>query len=236
MALKMEEISVGYYEDIIVLSDFTMYAKGGEITTIIGPNGAGKSTVLKTIYGFLRPNKGRVLLNNRDITTIPPYKMPQEGVAFIMQERGIFPEMSVEENLQLGCWLFKGDREKVMLAIDNVYNRYPILKDRKEVYAGNLSGGEQRILELGKALLINPSVMLLDEPTAGLAPIAANLIFDEISRLKEEKKTILMVEQNVKKAMNITDYVYVVELGRVNFHAEREQIDLHKAITPWVNW
>jgi branched-chain amino acid transport system ATP-binding protein len=142
--------------------------------------------------------------------------MPLEGMVFIMQDRGIFPFLTVEENLELGAWLFKKDKQRVKQSIEKIYSKYPILQDRRTVYAGNLSGGEQRMLEIGKALMIDPEIILFDEPTAGLAPIVSNLIFEEVEKLR--------------------DYVYVLEFGRVTFEGTTEEINLREAVTPWINW
>jgi branched-chain amino acid transport system ATP-binding protein len=232
----MQNVTVGYYQDIMVLLDVTMQAREEKITTIIGPNGAGKSTVLKTIFGFLKPMDGKVMLDGKNITGQDPFSMPLEGIVFIMQDRGIFPFLTAEENLELGAWLFKKDKRRVKQSIDGIYNKYPVLQDRRTVYAGNLSGGEQRMLEIGKALMIDPEIILFDEPTAGLAPMVSNLIFEEVEKLRKEKRTLLMVEQNVKKALRITDYVYVLEFGRVTFEGTTEEINLREAVTPWINW
>ncbi|MGD9032375.1 MAG: ABC transporter ATP-binding protein [Desulfobacteraceae bacterium] len=234
--MQMQNVTVGYYQDIMVLLDVTMQAREEKITTIIGPNGAGKSTVLKTIFGFLKPMDGKVMLDGKNITGQDPFSMPLEGIVFIMQDRGIFPFLTAEENLELGAWLFKKDKRRVKQCIDGIYSKYPVLRDRHTVYAGNLSGGEQRMLEIGKALMIDPQIILFDEPTAGLAPIVSNLIFEEVEKLRREKRTLLMVEQNVKKALKITDYVYVLEFGRVTFEGTTEEINLREAVTPWINW
>lgn len=236
MLVQMQNVTVGYYQDIMVLLDVTMQAREEKITTIIGPNGAGKSTVLKTIFGFLKPMDGKVMLDGKNITGQDPFSMPLEGIVFIMQDRGIFPFLTVEENLELGAWLFKKDKQRVKQSIEKIYSKYPVLGDRRTVYAGNLSGGEQRMLEIGKALMIDPQIILFDEPTAGLAPIVSNLIFEEVHNLRKEKRTLLMVEQNVKKALKITDYVYVLEFGRVTFEGTTEEINLREAVTPWINW
>lgn len=236
MLLALESITVGYHQDIMVLQDVTLEAKPDCVTTLIGPNGAGKSTVLKAAYGFLNPTRGRVTVNGKDITGKKPYNMIGEGMAFVMQERGIFPYLTVEENLELGAWTFRRDKERVRQSIDAIYEWYSALRGRRSVLAGNLSGGEQRMLEMGKALMTNPQVLLFDEPTAGLSPLVSHVIFDEIEKLKSDKRTILMVEQNVKKAMKITDYVYVLELGRVTFEGTVDEINLREAVTPWINW
>ncbi len=219
-----------------MLQDVSLQAREERITTIIGPNGAGKSTVLKTAFGFLKPMNGEILLNEKNITGQNPYTMPSQGMVFIMQDRGIFPFLTVEENLELGAWLFKKDKRRVKQSIEKIYSKYSLLQDRRTVYAGNLSGGEQRMLEIGKALMIDPQIILFDEPTAGLAPMVSNLIFEEVDKLRKQKRTLLMVEQNVRKALKITDYVYVLEFGRVTFEGTTEEINLREAVTPWINW
>lgn len=236
MLLALENVTVGYHEDIMVLQDVTLNAESDCVTTIIGPNGAGKSTVLKAAYGFLKPARGRVTVNGKDITGRKPYNMLGEGLAFVMQERGIFPFLTVEENLQLGAWTFRRDKAATRQSIESIYEKYPVLRGRRTVEAGNLSGGEQRMLEMGKALMTDPQVILFDEPTAGLSPLVSQVIFEEIAKLKSAKRTILMVEQNVRKAMKITEYVYVLELGKVAFHGTVDEINLREAVTPWINW
>jgi branched-chain amino acid transport system ATP-binding protein len=236
LILEIQHITVGYYQDIMVLQDVSLQAREEKITTIIGPNGAGKSTVLKTIFGFLKPLQGDIFLDKKSIVGQKPFVMPLEGIVFIMQDRGIFPFLTVEENLELGAWLFKRDKPRVRECIETIFQKYPVLRERRTIYAGNLSGGEQRMLEVGKALMIDPQIILFDEPTAGLAPIVGNLIFEKIEKLKTEKRTILMVEQNVKKALTITDYVYVLEFGRVSFDGTTKEINLREAVTPWINW
>lgn len=234
MSLKVEGITVGYYHDVFVLHDVSLEAGAGEITCIIGPNGAGKSTILKTIYGFLKPKSGRVTLDGRDLTRLKPFEILGEGIAYLTQEGGLLPNMDVRENLELGAWLFRKDKERVKRTIKGIYDRYPLLRVRKNVKAGNLSGGEQRILEIGKALMNDPKVLLFDEPSAGLAPKIVEEIYDEIERLRGEERTIILVEQNVRKALTISNYAYVLELGRVKFGGTRDQMDLRQVVAPWL--
>lgn len=235
VTLRVEEITVGYYADVFVLEDVSVEAQAGEITAVIGPNGAGKSTLLKTIYGFLRPRQGRIFLGEHEITGEAPFRLVSQGIAFILQDRGILPNLTVEENLELGAWLFRRNRAQVQRRIREIYRRYPILETRRRVPAGRLSGGEQRLLELGKALMTDPQVILLDEPSAGLAPKVVEELYHEVMRLKEEEsRTILLVEQNVRQALQVADEVYVLELGRVKLHGPPDSVDLKAAITPWV--
>ena len=234
MALGAEDLTVSYYQDVYVLEDVSLTALEGAITAVIGPNGAGKSTLLKTIYGYLKPRKGRITLDGKDITGKNPFDMLRLGMAFIIQDRGIFPNLTVEENLQLGAWLFRGERERVKEKVEEIYRRYPILKERRKVKAGNLSGGEQRMLELGRALMNEPKICLMDEPSAGLAPKVVDEIYGEIVRLKEEGRTIVLVEQNIRKALSIADQVYILELGRVKFSGPKDALDIRKAVGSWV--
>ncbi len=234
MPLEVINVTVGYHRDVYILNEVSVKAKDGEITCIIGPNGAGKSTLLKTIYGFLKPHRGSVILDDRDITRLMPYQTLGMGIAYITQDGGILLDMDAEENLELGAWLFKKNKERVKRKIAEIYDRYPVLKERSGVKARQLSGGEQRMLELGKALMNDPRVILFDEPVAGLAPVVAKEIYGEIEKLRDEGRTIVLVEQNVKKALAISDYAYVIELGRVQYQGTEDQMELRKIVAPWL--
>lgn len=234
MDLSVIQLTVGYYEDVYVLWDVSIEARRGRITSIIGPNGAGKTTLLKTVYGFLKPQRGKILLGGKDLAGLKPFQMLDESIAYVTQERGILMNMDVAENLELGAWRFRRDKARKARSIEEVYLRYPILKERRRVKAGNLSGGEQRLLEFGRVLMNEPKVILFDEPTAGLAPRVASAIYDEIGRLREEGRTIVLVEQNVKKAVAMSDYTYLLELGKVKCEGTREELNLREIIAPWV--
>ncbi len=215
MPLDVKRVSAGYHENIDVIHDISLHAEDGKATCIIGPNGSGKSTLLKTIYGFLRPRTGTITYNDADITNVPSSELLELGMAFITQERNIFPYMNVEENLELGAWTLRRDRNKVRSRVETVYKRYPRLRERKTVMAGRLSGGEQRMLELGRALMTAPQYILLDEPTVGLAPKVAKQIYSEVGQLRAEGITIVLVDQNVREAIMLADHLYVLDLGRV---------------------
>jgi branched-chain amino acid transport system ATP-binding protein len=234
VSLKVLDITVGYYQDIYVLQDVSLEVREGAITAIVGPNGAGKSTLLKTIYGFLTPRRGRILLDGEEITGLRPFEMLSQGIAYIMQDIGILPHMTVEENLELGAWLFRQDKRRVSRAIEAIYQRYPLLKERRTIPAGRMSGGEQRMLEIGKALMSDPRFILFDEPSTGLAPKVVGEIYAEIVRLKGEGRTVVLVEQNVRKAISIADHVVVLELGQVRFDGNREEVNLIQAAVPWL--
>jgi branched-chain amino acid transport system ATP-binding protein len=223
--LEAKEVFVGYYKGIDILQGVSVRARENEITAVLGPNGVGKSTLLKTIYGFLKPNKGKIVYNGEDITGIDPYEVPKRGIAYIPQRQNVFPYMTVEENLQLGAWTFKRDKKRIKTRLEEIYNRFPILKERRKMEAGLLSGGEQRMVEIGRALMTNPNILLIDEPTAGLAPKVARAIYDVLKMLKEEGRTILLVDQNIRQAVENSDYVYALELGKNKVEGPKENFD-----------
>lgn len=171
--LEVNGVYAGYYRDINILQGVDIIAQEAKLTSIIGTNGVGKSTLLKTIYGFLKPNKGTIRWHEQDITGADPYRMPKMGLTYIPQRRNVFPEMTVEENMQLGAWTFRGEKERIRKRLEENYDRFPILRERRKQKAGNFSGGQQRMVELGRAMMIDPKLMLVDEPTAGLAPLVS---------------------------------------------------------------
>jgi len=236
ITIEVDSVTVSYFGDVYVLRDVSLKAEKGKITCVIGPNGAGKSTLLKTIFGYLKPKAGKVLFNGRDVTKMEPYGKLQAGITYIPQERTVFPTMTVAENLELGAWTFRRDRGRVRKELQEIYGRFPRLKERMNVKAGRMSGGEQRMLEIGRALMTNPSTILFDEPTAGLAPKVAIGIYEEIRKLGGEGRTILLVDQNIAQGMSVSDYVYVLELGQVKYQGTAEEIkrDLTEIVTAWV--
>lgn len=214
MALEVKQLVVGYHSDVWILRGVSLTAQDGKITVVVGPNGAGKSTLLKTIYGYLKPAKGVVFYNGENITGCKPYKLPYKGIAFVPQGRSIFPALTVLENLQLGTWIFRGDRHRVKKEIDRTLCRFPSLQDKLWTRAGLLSGGQQRLLEIARAFLIRPQTMLLDEPSVGLAPIIVKEVYETVRSLcADDRITILLVDQNIKMALQVCDYVYVLNMG-----------------------
>lgn len=222
--LEVEGAVAGYLTDIAVLQGLDFQASGGQLTAVIGPNGAGKSTLLKAIAGFLPLRAGRIWYRGLDITRHSPEDLLAAGIAYVPQDRSLFPELTVEENLELGCWIFRRDQRRVAEALGRVYSHFPVFEQKRLSLAGTLSGGEQRILEVARALMPGPSVLLLDEPTAMMAPIVARQIYDSLAALKAEGITVVLVEQNVKKAVEVADYVYVLEMGQVRVHGDRPAI------------
>ncbi|RMF86317.1 MAG: ABC transporter ATP-binding protein [Nitrospinota bacterium] len=237
MSVEVRDLYVGYFKDIAILQGVSLLAQTGKITTLIGPNGVGKSTLLKTIYGFLTPFQGQIVVHGEEITGMAPYLLAHKGISYIPQRRNVFPYLSVEENLILGAWIFRRDRERMAQALEENYRRFPQLREKRRQKAGTLSGGEQRMVELGRALMVSPTILLVDEPTAGLAPRVAGEIYARLQALnREEGKTILLVDQNIRQALRISDYVYVFELGRNRAEGPRERFetDLRELIRDWL--
>jgi branched-chain amino acid transport system ATP-binding protein len=206
------------------------------VTVIIGTNGAGKSTLLRTIYGYLRPSAGEVIHFGKPIKGKAPEAMLREGIAYLLQGHSVFPRMTVEENLELGGWIFKRDRARMRAAFDEVYARFPHLAERRRLNAGVLSGGEQRMLEIARLTMTRPKTLLLDEPSVGLMPKLVDAVYEEIGKLKQEKFTIVVVDQNVKKSIEIADYVYVLNLGENSHHGPHHEFEarLEDIIREWL--
>ncbi|MGX0902668.1 branched-chain amino acid transport system ATP-binding protein [Roseovarius sp. MBR-79] len=231
--LELRDLSVGYYRDLNILSDLHLTARRGQITTILGANGVGKSTALKAAFGFLRPFQGEVLLEGKNIIDIPTHRRINEGLAYIPQQPGVFKDMTVEENLELGGWTFRRDRAQIRRKIEANYDRFPALRDKRKQATGELSGGQQRMVEIGRTLMAEPKMLLVDEPTAGLSKLLAQEVYDMLTDLRDEGLTILLVDQEIRQALKIADYVYVLELGRNKYEGPSSDFtDLEKAF--WV--
>lgn len=234
--LHARDITVSYHGDIHVLENVSLEAAEGKITVIIGPNGAGKSTLLKSLYGLLRPSAGSVWFHDRDITKLPIHRFLELGIAYVPQGRSIFPDLTVEENLELGCWSFRKDKARVRRSVENVYEFFPLLAERPGIRSGTLSGGQQKILEVGRSLLSEPKVLLMDEPTAMLAPVVAKEIYAFLQRLRDSNTTVILVDQNVRQAIEVADYIYVLELGRNQAQGTKEDFEdrLKDVIKDWL--
>jgi branched-chain amino acid transport system ATP-binding protein len=225
LVLETSGLSSGYSEDVLVLHDVAVAARDHQITCVIGANGVGKSTLLKTIFGLLRPAEGKITYDGKDITRRYPYDLIRLGISFVPQLRSVFPYLTVHENLELAGWSYRGEKKRLEDTIGSVYERYPKLETLKRKKAGVLSGGEQRLLEILKSLVTNPKTLLIDEPTAGLAPQLTQSVYEELTKLKEQGITILLVDQNIRDAVALSDYVYVLELGRNKLEGPREQLE-----------
>lgn len=209
--LKIDNINV-YYGSIHAIKDVSLEVNEGEIVTLIGANGAGKSTVLKTISGLLRTKTGGITFMGQEISSLAPHKIVERGLAQVPEGRRIFLQMSVQENLEMGAYTRSSASEK---DLEEVFTRFPRLLERRKQVAGTLSGGEQQMLAMGRALMSRPKLLMLDEPSMGLAPILVEQIFEIISELHKAGTTILLVEQNAQMALSIADRAYVLETGRI---------------------
>ena len=219
--IEFNDVVAGY-KDFMILNNLSFQAATGSITLLIGPNGAGKSTVLKTLFGLLKPRQGRVLLDGRDITGSSQQALLAQGIAFVPQGRNLFGQLSVYENLELGGITLgmKTTRQR----IPEVLEFFPRVKQRLHSRAASLSGGEQKQLEVGRALLLRPRVLLIDEPSIGLSPIVVQDVFKLLRRLANQGTTILMVEQNVKSALKYSDDAIALESGRLVLHKRAAEI------------
>ncbi|MDJ0611421.1 MAG: ABC transporter ATP-binding protein [Kiloniellales bacterium] len=232
--LELRDLYVGYYKDLNILQGLNIKARRNQITAVLGANGVGKSTALRAAFGFLRPNAGEVLLDGESILNVPTYNRILKGLAYIPQQPGVFKDMSVEENLELGGWTFKRDKKQVRDKIEANYERFPVLRDKRRQITGELSGGQQRMVEIGRTLMAEPKVLLVDEPTAGLSKMLAEEVYEMLTHLtRRDDITILLVDQEIRHALKIADYVYVLELGRNKFEGQASEFeDLEKAF--WV--
>ncbi len=211
---------VAGYGKLDILHGVSFEVRRGEIVCMIGPNGAGKSTVFRTIYGFLVPRNGKVLFEGREIQGLPPEVILTRGISFVPQGRSTFPQMSVRENLELGMYTIR-DKKRMADATERVLAMFPRLKERLAQLAGTMSGGEQRQLEIGRALMLDPKVLMLDEPSAGLSPAISKMIFATLARLNREfGVTVFMVEQNARQGLAISHRGYVLELGRNRYEGQ----------------
>jgi branched-chain amino acid transport system ATP-binding protein len=213
--LRAERLTAGYGK-MPILHEVTLEVWPGEMVTVIGPNGAGKSTAFKTIVGFLRPTAGRVVFDGREITGLRPDEVLPRGLAYVPQGRIVFPQMTVLENLEMGAYI-EPDAAAVRRALDRVYALFPVLGERARQRAGTMSGGEQQMVAIGRALMTAPRLILLDEPSLGLSPKFVSLIFDKLGEMKRAGFTLMVVEQNAARALAVADRGYVLELGRNRF-------------------
>ena len=219
--LELREVVAGY-EEVEVLRGVSLAVRTGEIVCIIGANGAGKSTLLRTVFGMVAPRGGSITFDGREIAGRPPTEILQHGLGYVPQGRCNFPAMSVEENLEMGAYLRRDDR--VRGDIDGLLARFPMLGAKRKDPAGTLSGGQQQILEMAIALLLHPRLLMVDEPSLGLDPRMVEVVFDTILAINREGTTILMVEQNARKALSVSHRGFVLELGRNRFEGTGQEL------------
>ena len=220
--LEVKDLQV-YYGMIQAIKGISFEVNQGEVIALIGANGAGKTTTLHTVTGLISPKSGQVLFEGKDITKTPAHKIVSMGMAHVPEGRRVFAELSVYENLRMGAYTRK-DKAEIEETLEMVYKRFPRLRERKNQVAGTLSGGEQQMLAMGRALMSKPRIILMDEPSMGLSPIMVNEIFDIIRAVSESGTTVLLVEQNAKKALSIADRAYVLETGKIVLSGDAKEL------------
>ena len=218
--LECNGIAAGYVKGLNILQGIDLVVNDGEIVSIIGPNGAGKSTLLKAIMSLIKVSAGRFYINGIEKTNLSTHKIVMEGIGYVPQVANVFPSLTIEENLEIGSWSIKNKRE----AIKKTFSDFPMLSDRKKDKAGNLSGGQRQILALARALITSPNLLLLDEPSAGLSPVAINEVFSSIKEINDSGVSILLVEQNAKRALAFSDRGYVLDQGRNAYQGNGEDL------------
>jgi len=233
--LRLEGVTAGYYAHDVVLNGVTIDAVPNKVTAVLGPNGSGKSTALRVLAGFVAARSGAVLLDGRDISSTATHDRLSMGIGFLPQGRSVFPRLTVEENLQVGAWHLRSRAAELRDAIALAFERYPTLIPKRRSRAGSLSGGQQRLLEIARLLVTQPSVLLIDEPSAGLSPLLADVAYAEIARLRAEGRTVLLVDQNVNAAIELADYVHVLAFGRNQSSGPVEEYrDLDRLVRSWL--
>ncbi len=220
--LVAEELVAGYVAEVDILNGASLSVPEGAIVTVVGPNGAGKSTLIKTIFGLVQPRSGRVMLRGEDLTGLPPHSITRRGMSYVPQLDNVFPTLTVEENLEVGSL----QRSRTGERIEVMYELFPRLAERRGQAAGTMSGGERQMLAMARALMPSPHVLLLDEPSAGLAPAFVEQIFDQVGEINRAGVTVVMVEQNARRALAMSDRGYVLDLGKNRFEGSgREVLD-----------
>ncbi|MGD8881942.1 MAG: ABC transporter ATP-binding protein [Desulfobacterales bacterium] len=209
--LQAENITAGYTPEVNILTDVDVRLESGQIVSVIGPNGAGKSTLLKTIFGILKPSNGNISLKGEDITGLKPDKVANKGISYVPQVDNVFPSLTIQENLEMGAFI-RDDNYSPRL--NEIYELFPVLGERKKQKAGQLSGGQRQMVAMGRALMVDPQVLLLDEPSAGLAPNLVEMIFKKIIDINKAGVSMIIVEQNAREALKMADHGYVLATGR----------------------
>jgi len=220
VVLRVEDLVAGYVPEVDILTGVDLSVRDGEIVTVIGPNGAGKSTLIKSIFGLLPPRRGRVVLRGEDLAGLRPHVITRRGMSYVPQLDNIFQSLTVEENLQMGALETRTARQRM----EAVYEVFPRLDERRKQVAGTMSGGERQMLAMGRALMPEPRILLLDEPSAGLAPAFVEAIFEKIAEINRQGVTIVMVEQNARRALGMSSRGYVLDVGQNRFEGRGEEL------------
>lgn len=222
MLLEVKNLTV-YYDTVLALDNISLNVSEGEIVAMIGPNGAGKSTALKAICGLVKPKSGEILFRGENINGNQPYKLVEKGLCLVPEGRRVFSSMTVLENLEMGAYT-RNDKKVVQEDIDKVFSLFPGLKERQKQRAGTLSSGEQQMLAIGRALMLKPRLLLLDEPSLGLSPNYVDTVFEKIKEINRNGTTILLVEQNARMALEYADRGYVFEIGKIAFEDKAKHL------------
>lgn len=209
--LEAKNITAGYTAEVNILIDVNIRLEAGQIISVIGPNGAGKSTLLKSIFGILKPVNGKIRLKNEDITGMKPNNVAKKGISYVPQVDNVFPSLTIQENLEMGAFIRDDDYSQ---RLNEIYELFPVLGERRKQKAGRLSGGQRQMVAMGRALMVDPSVLLLDEPSAGLAPKLVEMIFEKIIEINKTGVSMIIVEQNAREALKMADHGYVLAMGR----------------------
>jgi len=236
--IRIEDLKAGYVPGINVLRGISVELTDDQITSIIGPNGAGKSTLLKTIYGFVNHSTGTVTYNGVNLQNYSPPELLREiGIAYIPQERSVFPEMTVHENLELGAWTIRKDDERTSEAIEHVYDQFPALDKKRRAHAGTMSGGQQRMLEIGRSLITEPETVLIDEPSAGLAPDLSEDVYNAVENLYQEGTTVILVDQNIRAAVDYGHELIIMEQGKITEQEKTEEMTdrVKSLVSDWIS-
>lgn len=212
--LEVQEVYAGYIKDLDILQGVNFRIHPGELVAVIGPNGAGKSTLAKTIFGLLTPHRGTIVFKSKNITGLKSNQIVQRGLCYVPQIANVFRSLTVEENLEMGAFV---QNQPLQPLKEEIFSRFPVLANRRKQRAGTLSGGERQMLAMGKALMLKPELLLLDEPSAALSPILVNSVFEQIQQINQGGTAIVLVEQNARKALEMSDRGYVLEAGRDRF-------------------
>jgi ABC-type branched-subunit amino acid transport system ATPase component len=225
--LQIDNVIVGYQEGIDILNNITMSVESNSVTIVIGPNGAGKSTLLKTIFGFLKPRSGTMNFDGRNIILDQPHQVKRGGISYIPQDFNVFPQLTVEQNLKMGAWVFRNDKERLKRQLEYNYEIFPALYKFRESPANRLSGGQLRMLSIAKEVMTSPKMILVDEPSSGLAPKIAAEAYDFLMETQRTLQVaIILVDHNMETALELANYVYVVNMGRVREHGPKSDFNI----------
>jgi ABC-type branched-subunit amino acid transport system ATPase component len=226
--LEIEDLRAGYTSGVDILQGLSLSVARGSVTVVIGPNGAGKSTLLRTIFGLLKPHGGRIRFAGQEIAGREAAAVKALGIGYVPQEINVFPLLTVEENLRMGGWILRRDRARFASALERVFETFPVLAERRREPAGALSGGQGRMLSVAREMMTAPALMLVDEPTAGLAPALVEQVYQLLHAARQAGSTILLVDQNVEDALRQADHVYLVDLGRIRAQGPAREFPLER--------